>query len=382
MFTFLVFLAVVCGFFFYLISCFTIVTEGTSKQVVRFGEYRKTLFVKKGYKLDENCELIPDVSYKTFWQKLLGGACWVSWLKPLGIDKIYNQIENFPDKNLNGTKINFILTGTQFQHGLEFIKMEDSNMLPLSGKITMTVMVTNPYKAVFLIKNWFDALVLRILPFVRQYISEHTYDQIINNHGVQLDADVLKMLNQAGPNGELSIISTLKEQYGINLIALETVNVDPPEGYRETTLAKYQAQQTAERDTQETAGRILKSVAITSGLTVEELQIKLKKNPELKGILNNKGGFKEDFDFAKDQLKRDRATASGNLSDIRVGNTDGTSFQEGAIIGSIAAAFSQFSGGEKNPSKNPNDKKVGEKKKPRDMTSDELEAEWERDQNE
>jgi len=354
MFTFLVFLAVIFGFFFYLFSCYTVVAEGTAKQVVRFGEYRKTLFVKKGYKLDENCELIPDTSYKTFWQKLLGGARWVSWLKPLGIDKIYNQIENFPDENLNGIKTNFILTGTQFQYGLEFTKMEDNNMLPLSGKITMTVVVTNPYKAVFLIKNWFDALVLRILPFVRQYISEHTYEQILNDHEVRLDADIFLLLNQSGNNGEPSTFSVLKDQYGITLLALETVNIDPPPEYRKVTLKEWQAKQNVKVAKQN------KEVEVEETSGALEIMIKnqieaMEKNCDCKLSKQEKLQIRQE---CINILLRDRAAKNGEFSDIRVGNADGTSFVGGSIaeiIGGAIAVFHQF---KEKSSKNPGGGKV------------------------
>ncbi|MCX6718287.1 MAG: hypothetical protein NTY81_01640 [Candidatus Staskawiczbacteria bacterium] len=330
----------------YTLFCFTFVKEGTAKNVVRFGGYRKTILAKRGFRLSSDGDVVEGGSSSP---ALLGGLRWVSLLRPLGIDRIYSRTMRYtkalPDgkfERRQDENTDFILAGTQYQYGLEFSNAEDMKKLPLHGIMTMTAMIINPYKALFLVRDWFDALVTRVLPRVRQYISEHEYDKIINDPGTQLDRDVFAMLAHDGPGGEPSIISILKNQYGIELLALETVNIDPPEGYREATLAKWSAQQTADKDMEETAGRILKSVARLAHITEDELKEKLDANPKLRGIPNSEGGFKDDFDRAWDQVKRDRAGASGDLRDIRIGSVDGTPFAQGSIaelIGGVAAAF-------------------------------------------
>ena len=179
----------------YLAFCFTTVKEGTSKQVVRFGGYLKTLLEKKGYTIDNSGEVVVGTSLR----RLPRGLHWVSLLKPLGIDRIYTRtmkfVKSLPDgkyERREDVGTDFLLTGTQYQYALIFESAEDRERLPLSGQMTMTAMIVNPYKALFLVKDWFDALVMRVLPRVRQYISEHTYDEIINDKGVQLDEDVFK----------------------------------------------------------------------------------------------------------------------------------------------------------------------------------------------
>ncbi len=325
-------------------KCFTYVKEGTAKNVVRFGGYVKTLLAKKGYKLSDGYVLPLQPGDKPKYPAWMGGLRWVSLLRPLGIDRIYTRTMKYTKALSDGTferradeNTDFVLTGTQFQYGLEFSSAEDSAKLPLSGKMTMTAMIVSPYRELFLVREWFDALVGRVLPRVRQYISEHTYDKIINDPGTQLDKDVFKLLQKPDKADPLkrSILQILREEYGIELVALETVNVDPPEGYREATLAKWKAQQTADKDMEETAGRILKSVARLAHISEDEFKEKLKKNPKLRGLPNAQGGFKEDFDRAWDQVKRDRA--GDGLEDIRVGNVDGSPLEP--AIGAIAAMF-------------------------------------------
>lgn len=359
----------------YLAFCFTYVKEGTARNVVRFDGYRKTLLAKKGYKLDPDGYVVPlQLGEKPQYPEWLGGLRWVSLLKPLGIDRIYTRtmrfVRSLPDGSFEphmDENTDFILAGTQYQYGLEFKSAEDKDKLPLNGRMTLTAKITNPYKVLFLVKNWFDALVGRVLPRVREYISEHTYDEIIKAPG-RLDADVFKDLTTPDPDGNPSIVFILRDQYGIELMALETVNIDPPEGYREATLAKWKAQQTADKDTEETAGRIIKSVARLAHISEDELKELLEDSPELRGLPNAEGGFKEDFERAWDQLKRDRA--GDGLEDIRVGNVDGTPLEPG--IATIAAMFGLGKRKGSRRSGNPSGKqKGGKKKKPEDMDDDE-----------
>lgn len=373
----------------YLVKCFTYVKEGTAKNVVRLGGYVKTLLAKEGYKLDASGEVVPlepgDVPSSRFLWFFIGGLRWVSWLKPLGIDKIYTRTMKYVKALPDGTferradeNTDFVLAGTQFQYGLEFSSAEDSEKLPLSGKMTMTVMIVNPYKALFLVREWFDALVGRVLPRVRQYISEHTYDKIINDSGTQLDKDVFELLQKPdkADSQKRSILQILLVEYGIKLMALETVNVDPPEGYREATLAKWKAQQTADKEMEETAGRILKSVARLAHISEKKLEEKLDANPKLRGLPNVEGGFKEDFDKAWDQVKRDRAGAG--LRDVRVGNADGTNLDPVTAWAASLIGLVKGGGGQENPGDGKSGSKKGGKKRVSDMTEDEKQAEYER----
>ena len=371
----------------YLASCFTYVAEGTAKNVVRFGGYRKTLLAKKGYRLDADgfvVQLLP--GERPQYPEILGGLRWVSLLKPLGIDRIYARTMRYIKALPDGTfekradeNTDFVLVA-HFQYGLEFSDAEDMLKLPLHGKMTMTAWIVNPYRALFLVREWFDALVGRVLPRVRQYISEHEYDKIINDPGTQLDKDVFEMLrgpDEADLPRMRSILRLLREEYGIELVALEMVNVDPPESYREATLAKWKAQQTADKDVEETAGRILKSVAMSAHISVKDLKKKLKKNDKLRGISNAQGGFKEDFDKAWDQVKRDRAGAG--LRDVRIGNADGTNLDPVTAWAASLISLAQGGGQQTPPSPGKpsgggsgSSKKGGKKKRAEDMDDDDL----------
>lgn len=355
----------------YFVFCFTNVKEGTAKIVVRFDGYIKTLLCKKGHKIDENGEVVQlKEDELPQYPDFLGGLRWVSLLKPLGIDKILVKNTRFIKTLSNGKfekqteKTNFILVN-HYQYGLEFNGAEDKNGLPLSGKMTMTAMITNPFKSSFCVRDWFDALISRVLPCVRNYISKYSYEELINRPDVKLDTDVFRSMNMEGSKGEPSIASILQQEYGITLMALETINIDPPEGYREATVAKWKAQQTATKETEETVGRILLSVATEAGIEIDMLKAKLNADPSLRGKSANEGGFKEAFDYARDLVKRDRA--GSGLTDVRVGNADGTKLDPAtAAIVTLLSLLKE----NKKEGKNPKGEK-DKQKDPKDMTDEE-----------
>ncbi len=181
------------------------------------------------------------------------------------------------------------------------------------------------------------------------------------------------------------------------------------------------AKSVADKNAEETAGRILKMVARMNGLPLDDviekdvngktvidaatgkpviitegLNTKLAKNQKLRGMPADQGGFKEDFEYARDQVKRDRAGEQGELTDIRVGNTDGTPFKDtstgnvfkgfnlGPVLSGLAAVFGKKAnsghsgkkpknGGGGNSS-NKDKPKRGEKPKDEDDDDDEADA--------
>lgn len=251
----IIFFVVVLFVVWYTPNCFAKGKESTSMQIMRFGSYKRTIFCKKDFTLNDDGYIVSGESLNFH----IGGLYWVSFWKPWGIDKIYTRTMRFDKALPDGTlekhedpDTNFMLTGMQYQYMLTFESAEDSDGLPLSGKMTMTAMIVNPRKALFDVKEWFYALVGRVLPVVREYISEHSYEKLINDKSVKLDQDVFKALNEKcidssdqDNDTKKSIIDILYKQYGIALLALETVNIDPPPEYREVTLKKYLADQEA-----------------------------------------------------------------------------------------------------------------------------------------
>ena len=118
-------------------------------------------------------------------------------------------------------------------------------------------------------------------------------------------------------------------------IKLAIQSIDLPETLKSSMSGKEAAAGVAEKDSEESAGRVLRMVARASGKTVKELEDDLNTHPEKRGKSAADGGYKEAFAYAEDQTKRDRA--GDGLEDIRVGSVDGTSLEP--AIGAIAAMF-------------------------------------------
>jgi hypothetical protein len=338
----------------YWLLCFTTVKEGTAKIIVRVHAYKKTLLQKQGHIIDDHGNVISGENPNFH----IGGFHWVGWLKPIGLDKVYTTTMKYVKALSDGTFEKRSDIGTDFilcmdyQYGLEFSSAEDKDRLPLSGKITMTARISNPYLAMFHVKDWYDALVGRVLPRVREYISEHSYEDLINDEKTQLDAEVFKTLKQGG---QKSIISILRDQYGITLVALETINIDPPPEYRAATTAEYLAKQRVKVAAQE---KTVEAEATSGALELMiDGQIKTMQNKDGANLTLTKEDILRIREECLNLLLRERALKSGALREVRFGNADGTSFGSGSIseiVGGVVAAallaktgFDSGSGGAK-----------------------------------
>jgi regulator of protease activity HflC (stomatin/prohibitin superfamily) len=267
---------------------FTFVEEGTAKIVMQFGAFHKVLLSKRGYALNDDGDIVREeeiVDGEIPWH-LPGG------LRFVGIRWVHTIYEMH------------ILASVDYQYKLEFKSTEDANLLPLSDQMTLTTKIINPYKALFSVKNWFDALITRVLPRVREYISLYSYEDIISRNNIQLDNDVFKKLNESGKDGSLSIVEELKRKYGIVLIALETVNISPPPGYREATLSKWQAARDAEKRLGTTTGTLMAMIADQTGLELKDIKAEFGADPD-SALKKYEGLIKMNKDFIEQQIASD-----------------------------------------------------------------------------
>lgn len=358
----------------------TIVREGQAKIVLRMGRYEKTLLAKEGHKIDRKNNIVPlDLGDEESKTGLRWVGIWPFWTVYTTTMKYVKALSQPQDGKLyverNWPGVDFMLAKVAYQYALLFNSCEDKDKLPLSGQITMTARIVNPEKALFRVGNWYDALVSRILPRVRDYISAHTYGQIIGER--QLDTEVLKSLQEDRVEGGRTIIEVLIQDYGIELLALEMVNIDPPDGYREATLRQWTAKQKAKAEAEETGGALnlmaearLKNLANRLGFKAKKVgdkTIPAHETDEFKTHLKSNQALLDQIETQSlDLLRRDRAGTG--LRDIRVGNVDGTSLDPvGAFV--FSAINSWRGGGETEPKKDDStkprrDSRKGDKEKP------------------
>ncbi len=149
------------------------------------------------------------------------------------------------------------------------------------------------------------------------------------------------------------------------LVGVETARFEAEAVRVAAKLGEQTAKSVAVRDAEETHGRVFLMVAHAAGLTPEALAKRLEggEGQKLRGKPASEGGYMEAFAQAYDQVRRDRAGEQGELNDFRFGNTDGTPFQEGAVLGMIAAAAGWLGGGnESGKGKKPKPGNGGKKK--------------------
>jgi len=275
---------------FFTVFKFTLVREGTAKMVLLFGGFNGALLAKRNRTFDAEWNLRQGVHFG-----LPGGLRFVGIR---GIHSIYaydfKWIKAGSDGKLEDMqkKVDFILVGMDYVYGLRVKDAEDKQFIPLTVELTITASIVNPYLALFAVKNWFDAVVSRISPYVRDYLTHWTYEELIYRKDVQLDKDVFAQLNQPPKNSDgsemkdtdgnplPSIIKELRDRYGVEIHALETVNIDPPKEVRELTERKWKAAREAETRVGTTMDALMGMIASQTGLKLEEIKNEFKADPD------------------------------------------------------------------------------------------------------
>lgn len=298
---------------------FTIVDQGTEKQIMRLGAWVRTL--KE-----------PGFHFIGIWPFYKVYSYWFGWT---GVRKD-GTFEEHPTQLLT-----YVLTKEDV-YALKVRDAEDKNLVPLEWLITMTVKIVDSRKALFEIENWLETLFNRIGPYVRDFSGLYAYEELVQGKEgkkMELEQEILERLNRPGTIDESdrdninksqvldkrSILAKFEQDYGVHIRALEVVDIDPDEHFRKLTLQKRQGQANADQAIAETTGRVKKAVAELSSV---------------EGV-----SAAEIYKDANDQVKRDRAGDKGELSDVRVGNTDGTAFTAGVmgpIVGGITSAMNQL----------------------------------------
>lgn len=113
-------------------------------------------------------------------------------------------------------------------------KAEDSKLLPLNLELLLTIRTINPYKALFRVHNWLEAVSNRIKPFTRSYIAKDEYNNWINKKG-SLGKELMDEFKR------VELLEEFEGRYGLENRAIEVKEINPPEGFLEKTLAPYLA---------------------------------------------------------------------------------------------------------------------------------------------
>ncbi|MFH1968335.1 MAG: SPFH domain-containing protein [bacterium] len=228
---------------------FTNVPEGYFKVVVRFGAIRRIIMSKENHRVDESGDIVELIPGEQPESVLPGGLRLVGWP---GIDRIYTREMRFLKALPNGDIKPYEVEGVDtfyakvdYPYALPFVKCEDKNNLPLDGHATLLAHVANPAKSLYLTANFYDTMVGLVLPSVRECLKGYSFDELKEKDDLdEIIWEKLEELNPSAnsPQGKISVIDELRDSYGVSIVALRIVNIDPPEEYRKATLTKWMAE--------------------------------------------------------------------------------------------------------------------------------------------
>ncbi|MDO8486100.1 MAG: SPFH domain-containing protein [Candidatus Staskawiczbacteria bacterium] len=322
---------------------FTDVSESYFKEVVRFGGHRKTLLSKSGHKIDEKGNIARLSRGESPETSLPGGLRIVGF--PF-IDRIYKRPMKFLKSLPNGDikaydveNVDKFYAKVDYPYALPFVKCEDKNNLPLLGHATLLAHIVNPEKSLFATANFYDTMVGLVLPSVRECLKGFTFDEIKDKD--DLDEIIWAELKNPNPNEPKGVIGRLRDEYGIVIVALRIVNIDPPEEYRDITLTKWKAER--EADAAEAVARAeAKKAAGPIGLAMNEWvngeKGKKESMAQTRARLRKTGEYEKHKKLLADQINRSRGTVQERKIDITSGGEPLTGGSIASIAGSIAAA--------------------------------------------
>lgn len=325
------------------VKCFTTVKQGTQKIVVRFGKYVRTLD--------------PGLNFVGFWPIHKVYTYKFGWT---GIDKD-GKVQDHKKE-----EIDFVLVKDDV-YACIVDNAEDHNLLPLKWTIALTIRIVDAKKALFDIQNWFETLMNRVSPYVRDFTTNYTYEKLIQED-MKLEKKILESLQAA------NIITEFENDYGIKILKLEVKNVDPPAEFRQATLKKWDAQRIAAARSIGTMDTLIMGIATLIGQKPEEIQEEFKK--DLKAALKKYAGIiAMNKEFIEQQIASDAKSlrryhftgASGGMDLV-------------ALLGEVLASGKSSSGESSSDSK----KKDKDKKAAKDPNGKSMKAlkDWQKKRDE
>ncbi len=330
--------------------CWTIIEEGHSKVISKMGSFRKCLINWREYTFNKEWSVIKENSQHKEAKHFLGG------LRFYGIwpfFETYSYKLRWKSLRADGSAVdheetlNSVLL-KDFVYLVEIDGAEEKNKIPLDIDLLITIRVVNPYKALFRTQDWVELVMNRIKPFFREYIAQHTYEDLIGKKQAA-GGDVWKELVTYG------IVKEFKRDYGVEIKdgGIEMKDITPPPIYQEAATKKYLAEKEKEKRAEETMGMILQMLADAYGMSPDEVRKTIHKDPKLR---------KDFMRLTEDLVKRKMAIEGQSFVDIRVSGAEGV---EKGLLNLIAAWKRMPNGGtgEKKPDVDGKDRKQSKQNK-------------------
>lgn len=237
---------------------FTFIEEGKAKSVMRADEFRKALIQWKGYILDEEWNVVEGEEHHLFGGLRFFGL-WpldyihvyeFEWtgLKPDGITPLYHPPE----------LLDYILLKQDVYFAVAK-EAEDKERLPLNISFVLTIRIMNPYRALFRVQNWLETMLSRTIAAVRDKVSTETFERLIAKQAA-IGGDIYRELSKGR-----GVFREFQREYGVSVLSLEILKIDPPQAQREATLKEFVAKQERKRIRVEASAERSRLITVAKG---------------------------------------------------------------------------------------------------------------------
>ena len=210
---------------------FTKVEEGWYKVVMKLGKYHKTL--------EPGLHWLGWPGVSTLYSRKM------SFKKCKLEDSGAFKVDPHDDPNVSSFK------STVYPYAIPFENEEDSHGLPLTGVAVLHGRMTDLRKAFFVASDWYLTMISLSTPVLQWVITTVSFEKITGQATEEADARAIakktfgqrlwEAMNAPREGGLPSVVSELKDKYGFEVSRVELASIDPPEGWREKTLAPYAA---------------------------------------------------------------------------------------------------------------------------------------------
>lgn len=314
---------------FPLVFRFTFVKEGQAKAILRLNGFKKVIMVWKGYRLDQNGNVVEGEEKRLFYGFFYIGI----W----PIDKIYSYDFRWRSLELIDGKeqmvpheeeIDYIFVRPDV-YWTEILEVETKppERIPINMEILVTMRTINPFLTLFRApSNWNENVMARLNALFRGIIGLHLADEIL-----LFQNEPLKLLEEIRRNPLNDDIL----KWGILIEAVEIRNVGFTAQYQEALARQREAELLTRGKIAETVGALLEAMAMSQGKTIEQIKKEIEENSELRNSI---------FETSRDLIIRQMGIDAGVYGDSR--------WSVNGAEGFLAALFANLGKGDTKRPKN------------------------------
>jgi len=193
--------------------------EGYSLIIVRGLGFRKVLLKKEGFGLNNTWDVVPE-NQSTKKEKEFFGMFFFLW--PLERIYVYRQKWTKYTEGEKSIEKEEVLRGAllkSYTYSISLSKAEDASRMPIDIIMAVEMMISNPYKALFSMQNWYGGVSNFIRGEIRDEIQRISYSQMIGANAIPLDRILEQKL--------MNLIGLIKDQYGVEVLKVKTVQIAP-----------------------------------------------------------------------------------------------------------------------------------------------------------